>query len=124
MSKIYDQHSQAFRYVEAYAVLKDGELVARITFKFARSGLQTQCYVHWIGIQMVKGRANGGGYDKSSAAAAHAANKMPLGLDAKTGTECDPNHDYNPFLRALRKDDGYSWDRCLRDAGFNVVQAV
>lgn len=124
MSKIYDQHRQAFRDVEAYVVLKDGELVARIAFKFARSGLQTQCYAHWLGIQMVKGRANGGGYDKSSAAAAHAASKMPLGLDADTGMACDRHHHYNPFRAALAKDEGLSWDRQLRDAGFNVVQAV
>lgn len=124
MTKIYDDHAAAFRDVSAYIVLKDGDVVARIAFKFARSGLQTKCYVHWLGLQMVAGRARGGGYDKRSAAAAHAANKTPLGLDAETGLRVDSKHHWNDFRRALALDAGHSWDRALRDAGFDVFQAV
>lgn len=125
MTKIYDQHKAAFASVEAFVVLKDGERVATIAFKFPRDGAgRLYAYVHWIGLEMVRGHASGGGYDKRSSAAAHAARMSPLGLDAETGCRVDPRHDWNDFRRALVKDEGATWERQLQDAGFTVLQAV
>lgn len=127
MTDIYDQHKAAFARVEAYVILKDGERVATIAFKFPADGAgRLYAYVHWIGLEMVRGFAGGGGYDKRSSACHVAArHKLPIGLDAKTGCEVDPRHEYNPFRRALIEgDNGAGWDRCLRDAGFTVLQAV
>lgn len=126
MADIYEQHRAAFAQVEAHVILNaQGERVATIAFKFPRDGAgRLYAYVHWIGLEMVRGYASGGGYDKRSAACAHAACMMPSGLDAKTGMHCDPRHSYGDFRRALARDAGSSWDRELRDAGFTVLQAV
>lgn len=117
--KIYDEHDQAFQHISAYVVLHRGERVATIAFKRARSNLRTTCFLHWHGLRMVKGTANGGGYDKANASAAHAANKMVM-----------PPHDGNDaealrdFLLAVREDGGLSWAQALERAGFQVLQAV
>lgn len=70
---IYRAHEQAFRHISAYVVLKDGELVARVAFQFAKSGLRTTCWMHYLSTAMTKAFASGGGYDKLSAAAHKAA---------------------------------------------------
>lgn len=76
MSDIYDQHRAAFANVSAYVILRGGERVATIAFKFPRDGAgRLYAYVHWIGVPMVRGFAAGGGYDKRSAAVADAAQK-------------------------------------------------
>lgn len=117
--KIYDEYETAFRHVSAYVILYKCERIGKIAFKRATSGLRTTCYLQWFGVRMVKGVANGGGYDKSTASAAAAARAMamppPDGKDAQ---------EMRDFLLALREDGGWSWDRCLEEAGFNVLQAV
>jgi hypothetical protein len=111
MADIYAQHSAAFSRVSAFVILKDGERVATVTFKFPKDGAgRLYAYVHWIGSPMVRGFAGGYGYDKRSAAARHAAEKITL---------ADPG-----FLAALLEDSGRYWDDRLRDAGFTVLQAV
>lgn len=127
MSDIYSQHEAAFAQVSAFVVLKDGERVATIAFKFPRDGAgRLYAYVHWIGIEMTRGQASGGGYDKKSAAVASAVERMrakdggwkaPVSRADHIGPVCD-------FLNALAKDDGHYWDSRLRDAGFTVLQAV
>lgn len=116
MTDIYDQHSKAFARVEAYVICKDGERVATIAFKFPADGAgRLYAYAHWIGLEMVRGFAAGGGYDKRSAACRDAWDKRPqLTSDLELA-----------FFQALHDgDNGAGWDRCLRDAGFTVLQAV
>ena len=70
---------------------------------------------------MVKGVANGGGYDKDSASVAAAVRKEqprtgnpdPMKIDAQAA-----------FYAAARLDGGKRWDVAVRDAGFSVFQAV
>jgi len=120
---IYDQHKAAFARVEAYIILKDGERVATIAFKFpADDAGRPYAYVHWLGLEMVRGFAAGGGYDKRSAACAAAARKLALTPEARR--DDFPILTYDSFRKALSLDDALSWDRCLRDAGFTVLQAV
>jgi hypothetical protein len=117
MSKpsIYDQHAAAFASVSAYVIMKDAYRAATIAFKYPRDGAgRLYVYVHWIGTKMVRGHANGYGYDKRSAAAWNAARRI-----ASDGLLCEQ------FIAAFREGDGGSgWDSALRSAGFTVLQAV
>lgn len=120
-ASMYEQHDAAFAGVSAYVVLKDGEKVATIAFKFPRDGAgRLYAYVHWLGHQMVRGFAAGGGYDKKSAAVASAIGKLTL--EVKPNDEARDN--LFRFVGALEKDDGEYWDRRLAKAGFTVFQAV
>jgi hypothetical protein len=132
-TNIYRQHEAAFANVSAYAVLQDGKMVATIAFKFPRDGAgRLYAYVHWIGTDMVRGYAAGGGYDKRSAACAHAASKMQGRREGRIGAACevvwskpDPmSPEHAAFRNALAKDDGHGWDRNLRDAGFDARPVV
>ena len=117
---IYDLHKSAFGNVAAYVITDaDCERVATIAFKFPSTSTRVSVYVHWIGIEMVRGHADGGGYDKHSAACQSAAQKLrPLLV------ELPPDHPAHVFRDALSKDGGPRWDDHLRKAGFNVLQAV
>ena len=117
--RIYKQFEAAFSHASGYAVLHNGEPVAKVAFKFAKSGLQTTAYVHWIGLRMVRGSARGGGYDKASAACSVAVRQMPH-------NEFMPGHmpPYDAFRAALLEDDGQHWDGRLHRAGFTVFQVV
>ncbi len=119
MTDIYAQHRAAFAQVEAFepvVVLKNGERVATIAFKFPRDGAgRLYAYVHWLGLEMVRGYAGGGGYDKRSAACADAARKLDMRNSATKRIA---------FRDALAKDDGYGWQQNLEADGFTVLQAV
>jgi hypothetical protein len=123
MTKIYDQHDAAFRNVSAYVVLKGDKVVAKVAIKRGASGLRTTAFVHWLGVPMVKGVANGGGYDKDSASVAAAARNLPddiTGSDYQGGT----HNARAKFIDAAVLDGGKRWDAAIRDAGFQVWQAV
>ncbi len=124
MPDIYDQHAAAFARVSAYVILRNGERVATIAFKFPADGAgRLYAYVHWFGVPMVRGFASGYGYDKRSAAVASAANKIDLSQmrdpDWQNGFV-----DGGRFRNAVKVDDGSSWDTNLTRAGFTVLQAV
>ncbi len=120
MTRIYDQYDAAFAKVSAYVVLKDGNLVARIAFKHPREGAgRLYAYVHWLGVEMVRGYASGGGYDKRSAACSSAAHRHCDNLKA-----AHPDDNARAFWLALEKAGGPSWENELHHAGFVVAQAV
>ncbi len=119
MANIYDQHRTAFKDVSAHVVLLNGNRVATIAFKYPRDGAgRLYAYVHWLGTEMVRGHAAGGGYDKHSAACVHASEKMPDQAPSHAATK------YEDFKSAIGFDCGTNWGRRLEDAGFVVVQAV
>lgn len=118
MSDIYDQHRNAFEHVSAYVVLKGEDCIANVAFKFAKSGLRVTCYFHIIGAQMVRAYANGGGYDKCTAAAHSAIAR----IEAHEG-DVRTIQRVGAFRDAVT-DNGASWDQDLRKAGFSVWQAV
>lgn len=123
MPCIYDQHRAAFAKTSAYVILKDGERVATVAFKF---GTAVTAYVHFIGAQMVRATAKGGGYDRQSAAVAAAATKIDLSdrEDCHRDDIGQPVTDRSTFMDATDDRDGRTWDRRLQDAGFVVLQAV
>jgi hypothetical protein len=126
MSDIYEQHKAAFANVAAYVILdSDHELVATVAFKYPRDGAgRLYAYVHWIGVEMVRGFAAGGGYDKHSAACSSAVHRMWDGKQYLKMTTDAALKRYDAFRVALAKDDGAYWHNHLRDAGFTVMQAV
>lgn len=117
MSCVYDQHRAAFANVCAYVVLKDGDRVASIAFKF---GASVTAYVQWFGVDMTRGRAGGAGYDRQSAAIGNAARKIPDSINNREGDAIARA----AFIDACGDRDGRTWDQRLRDAGFTVFQAV
>jgi hypothetical protein len=119
-ANIYDQHKAAFANVSAYVILDaTGDRVATIAFKYPKDGAgRLYAYVHWFGLEMRRGYAGGGGYDKHSAACADAMPRLPVGAGGGNGDA------YETFCKVLSKDDGHHWDSRLRDAGFTVLQAV
>lgn len=122
MANIYDQHKAAFPNVSAYVITKDGKRIASVAFKFPRDGAgRLYCYFHVFGTPMTRGYAGGGGYDKQSAAAESAAARIvpPEGVDWTSDRDT-----VLAIQAALSGGDGLSWDRRLRDAGYDVWQAV
>lgn len=125
MASIYEQHRSAFDSVDAAVVVKDGARVATIAFKY---GAAVTVYVHWVGLEMVRGRAGGGGYDRRTAACADAARK--LAMDSGAYDDGTPHHSaeerasFDAFKAALQLDGGWGWDRALEDAGFTVFRAI
>lgn len=90
MTTVYEQHDAAFKQVSAFVITDSkGERVATIAFKFPKDGAgRLYAYVHWIGVPMVRGHANGYGYDKKSAAVESAIPKI--------------NHPATPFLGPMK----------------------
>lgn len=118
MSNVYDQHQQHTRRTGAAAILHNGQHVANITFAFPADGAgRLYAYVHWIGTRMVRGSANGYGYDKRTAAVASAARKH---LENWDKSEIPTNECM--FWEAIKVDQGQEWHDRLRDAGFQVCQ--
>lgn len=123
---IYEQHKRAFPHTSAYAVLKNGNVVAKIAFKYPRDGSgRLYAYVHWIGLPMGRGHASGYGYDKHSAACADWAHKAkdPVDIVARL-KNYDELGDYDMFRAALMRNNGRYWNDQLREDGFVVVGVV
>lgn len=115
---IYNQHQAAFKSVSAYVIMKDNARVATIAFRFPKDGAgRLWAYVHWIGTEMVRGYANGYGYDKKSAAVESA-------IDALLKRGETYGEEYEAFRKALHNIGGNSWDNALIEAGFEVLGAV
>ncbi len=126
MSKIYDLHSAAFAQVSAYIILKDGEKVATVAFKYPKDGAgRVWCYLHVVGLEMVRGYAGGYGYDKTSAAFDDAAK-------AQTKVEKAEHQREDVYKKLINEseyiygclEDSHDWTRCLRDANYMVLKAV
>lgn len=131
MAEIYDLHDKAFAKVSAFVIVKDGERVATVAIKFPADGAgRLWAYVHWVGIEMVRGHAGGYGHDKRTAAVSSAAGKLPQDLPAEKYADGTPHYadkvraDYTAFRAAILADKGPDWDSALRSAGFKVWQAV
>lgn len=135
MSSISHDHRKVFGNIAAYVVVKKCNPVATIAFKYPRDGAgRLYAYVHWVGCDMVRGWADGYGYDKQTAACADASDKLRKKIitQLRKGTKfADPGSDADNFMNAigafmsaLCTDDGETWNYHLRDAGFEVWQAV
>jgi hypothetical protein len=125
MTKIYDQHAAAFSNVSAFVIMKDGERVATIAFKFPKDGAgRLWCYCHWLGLEMVRGYASGYGYDKRSAAVEAAARNYTPQPKSREEAVAFIESNKGKFLNAIFTMGGKDWNDALRDAGFTVLHAV
>ncbi len=117
VTDIYDQHQAAFRQTSAFVIIHDGAKVATVAIKFPKDGAsRLYAYVHWTGTTMVRGHADGYGYDKRSAAVSDALCKIiPVGPAGPL---------LNAFVGAALEMDSDDWTRALENAGFTVWQAV
>ncbi len=123
---IYDQHEKAFANVSAYVLLKNGQQIGKVAFKYPKDGAgRLTCYLHIHGLKMVKGFAGGYGYDKTSAAFYDAAQKQAIvkleSWQSTTGYETE-YADAKALLSVWK--DGHDWTDNVRNAGFTVLQAV
>ncbi len=117
MHSIYDELRNASN-VSAYVIMsKKHGMVGKVVIRHTKSNASVFAYAHWLGTLMQKGKAGGYGYDRHSAAVAAAAAKA---IKANPDME---SHEKD-FWNELNKDDGFTWDRRLQDAGFEVFQAV
>lgn len=128
---IYDQHDKAFNNVSAYVITEGGERVATVAFKFPKDGAgRLWCYFHVIGAEMARGYAGGYGYDKKSAAVDSAIGNIKEAAAAYPDEKWSVMHakalneKIKRFADAMQGRDGYSWDHNLREAGFNILQAI
>lgn len=118
---VYDRFDAATNanHIDAYAVLYSGVCIGRVVFKSA--GI-CRCFAQVWNIQMAEGSANGGGYDRHTAAFEHAVSKIPHGSDNEKEALKHLN-----IWRSLFPDDdadtGERWDNRLIGAGY-VVQHV
>ena len=129
MTNVYDQHNSTFAKVSAYVILaEDRTRAATIAFKMPADGAgRLWCYLHILGMPMVRGFAGGYGYDKKSAAASAAAHKLPAARKAQAadgGMRPDIDTACAAIFEALRNDGGYDWSRELENRGLTVLQAV
>jgi len=125
MTDIYDLHKASFANVSAFVVMKGDDRVATIAIKFPRDGSgRLYAYLHVIGLQMVRGSATGYGYDKHSAALSSAARLVPEYTAADQEVWARQSAIRDAIVAALLPDNGMDWERRLRDAGFQVFQAV
>lgn len=119
MSDIYLQHDAAFKRVQAFVVMKEAARVATVAFRLPEDGAgRLYAYTHWLGIAMVRGHANGYGYDKRSAAVEDAVAKL------ETTTPEGNGEDFRKFVSVLKDCGGDTWNGALHKAGFTVLQAV
>lgn len=120
MTDIYRQHDAAFANVNAYVLLSAGQPVATVAVK---RGASVTAYVHVKGLEMVRARAGGGGYDRESAAVADAIRKVTAKPSGKP-EEWAVAHVLSQLREAARDMDARHWQHAVEAAGYRVVQAV
>ena len=96
------EKDSAFSRVSAYIILKDGKHAGTVKISFPRDGAGTlKAYIEDLtGEYPARRIGKASGYDKRSA--------------ALTG----------PLCGVEIKDNGWSWDRQLTDAGLTIIQAL
>jgi hypothetical protein len=141
MDTIYDQHDAAFLQVSAFVIARtvntaslnhdpviEIDRVATIAFKFPKDGAgRLYCYLHVLGLPMVRGMAGGYGYDKRTAAFEDAAKKQASAKLEDWQTEdgyAAQREIARAILASFEGRGGHDWQANLRHAGLTVLQAV
>ena len=108
----YAAFDRAFSNVSAYVILHSGAAVGRVAFKH---GASVQCYAQVWGSDMERGKAGGGGYDRTTAAAEQAFARMG-GKDATPQVKAH----VDAIQRAMTGPDGKRWTVRLEEAGYTI----
>lgn len=115
-SNIYDKHRAAFSRVTAAALVKSGNQIGTIAFKYPADGAgRLYCYLHIHGEEMVRGSASGYGYDKAGAAFESAVSAA-IAKPENSLCRC--------LLEGCDNIGGVSWADALRQAGIDVFMAI
>ena len=134
MTDIYDQHRKAFPQVSAYVVCcgtdggtEQSERIATVAFKFPADGAgRLYCYLHVVGLPMVRSYAGGGGYDKASAAVEGCAKKLAAELRKLTDSDrehyADTISHAERIARLIGSDEGYGWQRRIEGSSPKTAQ--
>ena len=124
LANIYEMYDKAFASVSAFIIITNntGERIATLAFKRPKDGAgRLYCYFHLLSMPMSRGFAAGGGYGKASAAFLDATEKAKIA----DGSSPDCLKLLSVVKEAALKGNGSSqYVNALRDAGFNVLQAV
>lgn len=108
--------------------MRKGERVATVSVKFPKDDAgRLWAYVHYIGTEMQRDFAGGYGYSKTDAAISGAGSKIHNAIEKSGGAFDGSTREFatlRNFIQAIGSDGGESWERKLRDAGFEVFQAV
>jgi hypothetical protein len=122
---VCEKHDKAFAGVAAYALVKEGEQIGKVAFKYPQGGAgRLTCYLHFHGVQMVTGTASGYGYDKALAAFESAMrNQAKQQPDASSYGDLAST--VAPLAQAF-KDAGSAqdWQQVLREQAIQVFKAV
>lgn len=121
-TSVYDKHSKAFQHVSAYVIVKDGNQVGSIAYKFPKDGAgRLTCFLHFNGYAMVTGFAGGCGYDKKSAALESAASKLFTATNDYTGLSAIEKYPVIADLKNIGGSDAYM---VLAEHGYSLFKAV
>lgn len=108
---VFEKFDSAFGDVKAYAILKNGEYIGKVCFKYSKAGVCT-VFVHEHSFAMISGKASGYGYDKQGAALQNAYKTLP--------TEESESELYKALQNVSHNGE---WQSDLRKAGF-IVQNI
>jgi hypothetical protein len=118
-TNIYDLYHKSFLHSAGYVIVKDGQKVATVAFKFPADGAgRIYCYFHVSGATMVRSYAGGYGYNKQSAACESAVAAITAVIPPEYQAHIDA------FKAALDSRPGYEWERRIREAGYEVWQIL
>lgn len=108
----YAAFDRAFSNVSAYIIIHNGAAIGRVAFKH---GVSVQCYAQVWGSDMQRGKAGGGGYDRSTAAVEQAFARMG-GTDANAAAA----EHVTAIKAAMAGTDGKRWTQRLEEAGYTI----
>lgn len=108
----YSAFDRTFSNVSAYLITRGGDQVGRVAFKH---GTSVQCFAQIWGSDMQRGKATGGGYDRSTAAAEDAFSRIGEG-DARP----EAQQHVNAIKQAMAGPDGKRWTSRIEAAGYTV----
>ena len=108
----YAAFDRAFSNVSAYLITYEGQQVGRVAFKH---GSSVQCFAQLWGSDMQRGKASGGGYDRSTAAAEAAFASIGEG-DVRP----DVQQHVDAIKQAMAGPEGQRWISRIEAAGYTV----
>lgn len=132
MTKIYEQHAQAFSNVSAYLATNASGQELKISFKYPKDGAgRLWVYFHYVGLEMVRDYAGGYGYDKASAAINGAIEKITVIDDPSFSgqqwyemSRVAYRENVKALQDAFKNIGGKDWKDVLRDNGYKVYSII
>lgn len=124
--RIYDRHEKATAGIEAFCLMDGEQLIGRLTIRgrATNQGRTVRAWLHVLGIPMVEGVANGGGYDMASAAVEDAAGKLPNISSSVDEASAATIENLAKIRKAFTGIGGGRYDNLKPGAGFSMFRAI